>query len=175
MDALLLLVLPAAAAPCCRRGYTQTSLAASRPRSWLPPACSVPEGTQASATFLAKAAGVLAGSWVAHAVFARVDPAVHLTWLRKDGELVQQGDTIAEACGSARWGAAAARCWEPVPGRCMPAAAANSGLLAGAGRPVEPGGRWNTEGANVSVPSFCCPCAGRFLWLSVWHSTFFSA
>ncbi|EFN58889.1 hypothetical protein CHLNCDRAFT_19514 [Chlorella variabilis] len=62
----------------------------------------VPEGTQASATFLAKAAGVLAGSWVAHAVFARVDPAVHLTWLRKDGELVQQGDTIAEACGSAR-------------------------------------------------------------------------
>lgn len=64
--------------------------------------CSVPEGTQATATFLAKAAGVLAGSWVAHAVFARVDPAVQLQWLKKDGDLVQAGQIIAEASGSAR-------------------------------------------------------------------------
>ncbi|KAI7843930.1 hypothetical protein COHA_002470 [Chlorella ohadii] len=62
----------------------------------------VPEGTQASATFLAKAQGVLAGAWVAHAVFARVDPTVQLKWLKKDGEAVQPGNILAEAHGSAR-------------------------------------------------------------------------
>ena len=66
------------------------------------PACSVPEGTQATATFLAKAPGVLAGVWVAHAVFARVDPAVSLTWHKKDGDTVQPGDILGEARGSAR-------------------------------------------------------------------------
>lgn len=65
-------------------------------------ACRVPEGTQAAATFLAKASGVLAGAWVAHAVFARVDPTVSLKWLKKDGETVVPGDIIGEAHGSAR-------------------------------------------------------------------------
>lgn len=63
---------------------------------------SVPEGTQARATFLAKAPGVLAGVWVAHAVFARVDPAVSLSWARKDGDKVQPGEILGEARGSAR-------------------------------------------------------------------------
>lgn len=67
------------------------------------PACrSVPEGTQARATFLAKAPGVLAGVWVAHAVFARVDPAVSLSWARSDGDRVQPGEILGEAQGSAR-------------------------------------------------------------------------
>lgn len=67
------------------------------------PACrSVPEGTQARATFLAKAPGVLAGVWVAHAVFARVDPAVSLSWARSDGDRVQPGEILGEARGSAR-------------------------------------------------------------------------
>ena len=76
------------------------------PRVALSPACAcrVPESTQATATFLAKAPGVLAGVWVAHAVFARVDPAVSLNWLRKDGEAVQPGQILGEARGSARCG-----------------------------------------------------------------------
>ena len=65
--------------------------------------CRVPEDTQATATFLAKAPGVLAGVWVAHAVFARVDPGVQLTWWLKDGDTVQPGQIIGEAHGSARW------------------------------------------------------------------------
>ena len=66
------------------------------------PTRSVPEGTQARATFLAKASGVLAGVWVAHAVFARVDPAVSLSWARKDGERVAPGEIVGEAVGRAR-------------------------------------------------------------------------
>eukprot|EP00887_Chlorella_sp_A99_P002696 scaffold6.g2696.t1 len=62
----------------------------------------VPEGTQAVATFLAKANGVLAGAWVAHAVFARVDPAVTLEWLAADGNAVAAGQTIGVARGPAR-------------------------------------------------------------------------
>ncbi|KAL4440692.1 hypothetical protein ABPG77_000401 [Micractinium sp. CCAP 211/92] len=62
----------------------------------------VPESTQARATFLAKAPGVLAGVWVAHAVFARVDPSVSVSWARKDGDRVQPGEILGEARGSAR-------------------------------------------------------------------------
>lgn len=63
---------------------------------------SVPEGTQATATFLAKASGVLAGAWVAHAVFARVDPSVTLEWAAGDGAAVAAGQAIGVARGSAR-------------------------------------------------------------------------
>ena len=41
-------------------------------------ACSVPEATQAVATFLAKANGVLAGLAVADAVFQAVDPSLQV-------------------------------------------------------------------------------------------------
>ncbi|GAB4820931.1 hypothetical protein N2152v2_007977 [Parachlorella kessleri] len=62
----------------------------------------VPEETPAVATFLAKASGVLAGVWVADAVFHRVDPTVTLKWLVDDGESVQPGQTLGVATGSAR-------------------------------------------------------------------------
>lgn len=62
----------------------------------------VPEETQATATFLAKSTGVLAGSWVAHAVFARVDPSVSLEWSVPDGAGVVAGQTVGVARGSAR-------------------------------------------------------------------------
>lgn len=62
----------------------------------------VPEETPAVATFLAKASGVLAGVWVAHAVFRRVDPSVSLRWLVDDGESVQPGQTLGVASGRAR-------------------------------------------------------------------------
>jgi nicotinate-nucleotide pyrophosphorylase (carboxylating) len=62
----------------------------------------VPEGTQATATFLSKATGVLAGAWVATAVFRRVDPGVTLTWAATDGQAVSPGQVLGSARGSAR-------------------------------------------------------------------------
>jgi nicotinate-nucleotide pyrophosphorylase (carboxylating) len=63
---------------------------------------SIPEATTATATFLAKAPGVVAGLWVANAVFLRVDPSLSLRWLLEDGEPVVAGQTIGVATGSAR-------------------------------------------------------------------------
>ena len=62
----------------------------------------VPEGVQATASFLAKASGVLAGVWVAHAVFQRVDPGLSLRWLSTDGARVEAGQTLGTVTGSAR-------------------------------------------------------------------------
>jgi nicotinate-nucleotide pyrophosphorylase (carboxylating) len=62
----------------------------------------VPDTTTASATFLAKAEGVLAGAYVAHMVFKRVDPAVQVTWLVDDSSTVTPGQILATATGSAR-------------------------------------------------------------------------
>jgi hypothetical protein len=42
--------------------------------------CSIPESTQATATFLAKADGVLAGLAVANMVCEMVDPSLSITW-----------------------------------------------------------------------------------------------
>ena len=57
---------------------------------------------QATASFLAKASGVLAGVWVAHAVFQRVDPGLSLRWLSTDGARVEAGQTLGTVTGSAR-------------------------------------------------------------------------
>jgi nicotinate-nucleotide pyrophosphorylase (carboxylating) len=62
----------------------------------------VPESTTASATFLAKAEGVLAGAYVAQMVFRRVDPTVQVTWLVDDSSTVKPGQILATATGSAR-------------------------------------------------------------------------
>jgi nicotinate-nucleotide pyrophosphorylase (carboxylating) len=62
----------------------------------------VAAGAAATATFVAKADGVLAGAWVAHAVFARVDPAVRLEWRVGDGARVAPGQVLAVAVGPAR-------------------------------------------------------------------------
>jgi nicotinate-nucleotide pyrophosphorylase (carboxylating) len=45
---------------------------------------------------------VLAGAWVVHIVFRRVDPSVEVKWLMDDGEAVVRGQTIAVASGPAR-------------------------------------------------------------------------
>jgi nicotinate-nucleotide pyrophosphorylase (carboxylating) len=42
--------------------------------------CSIPASTQATATFLAKADGVLAGLAVANMVCEMVDPSLNITW-----------------------------------------------------------------------------------------------
>lgn len=62
----------------------------------------MPEAAPATATFLAKADGVLAGAWVAHVVFRRVCPEVAVRWLAGDGAAVRRGQTLAVATGPAR-------------------------------------------------------------------------
>ena len=51
----------------------------------------IPSGRRASARFLAKESGVLAGLAVAERVFAAVDPALSVTWTADDGEAVTAG------------------------------------------------------------------------------------
>jgi nicotinate-nucleotide pyrophosphorylase (carboxylating) len=61
----------------------------------------VPEGTQISGNFIAKAAGVLCGTSVAAAVFAYIDPSVKLEFFFSDGDNVQRSDVIAHISGTA--------------------------------------------------------------------------
>mmetsp|Transcript_14008 Transcript_14008/g.16965 ORF Transcript_14008/g.16965 Transcript_14008/m.16965 type:complete len:314 (-) Transcript_14008:370-1311(-) len=61
----------------------------------------IPEGTQATAYFVAKADGVLAGATVAHMVFEEVDSSLVVEWKVKDGAAVTKGDRIADMKGSA--------------------------------------------------------------------------
>ena len=56
----------------------------------------------ATATFMAKAHGTVAGIYVATAVFARVDSSVNLQWKIVDGSVVQPGDILGVARGNAR-------------------------------------------------------------------------
>lgn len=62
----------------------------------------VPENKSARASIVAKADGVLAGCDVADRVFATVDPAVELRWIRTDGDSVSAGDDVARLAGPAR-------------------------------------------------------------------------
>ncbi|KAL6772319.1 NIC2 [Auxenochlorella protothecoides x Auxenochlorella symbiontica] len=62
----------------------------------------IPADTQATAEFTAKAAGVVAGLWVAGAVFARVDPTIALTWRVTEGQRVERGARLGSAHGPAR-------------------------------------------------------------------------
>ncbi len=62
----------------------------------------VPIGSTAQGTMIAKAAGVISGLVVAGAVFARVDPAIRWRPLVVDGAHVAEGDVIAEVSGPAR-------------------------------------------------------------------------
>ncbi|CAL8463951.1 g3486 [Coccomyxa elongata] len=62
----------------------------------------IPETTQAVASFLAKADGVLAGLAVADKVFAEVDPGLEVTWTHKDGDFVVKGTIFGSVRGSAR-------------------------------------------------------------------------
>ncbi|HEX7069670.1 MAG TPA: carboxylating nicotinate-nucleotide diphosphorylase [Rhodothermales bacterium] len=59
-------------------------------------------GVHAEAELVAKASGILAGTPVFDAVFRQLDPTVHVTWLRADGDAVAPGDRIATLAGPAR-------------------------------------------------------------------------
>ncbi len=61
----------------------------------------VPPGTRARGTLLAKAPGVLSGLAVAAAVFARVDPTVEFRPLAADGQRIAPGDPLADVAGPA--------------------------------------------------------------------------
>eukprot|EP00882_Tetradesmus_deserticola_P020450 GHRQ01022095.1.p1 GENE.GHRQ01022095.1~~GHRQ01022095.1.p1 ORF type:complete len:301 (+),score=135.35 GHRQ01022095.1:159-1061(+) len=62
----------------------------------------IPESTLATATFLAKADGVLAGLAVANMVCEMVDPSLKITWSLQDGDAVQYGVEFGVVSGSAR-------------------------------------------------------------------------
>eukprot|EP00192_Tetraselmis_astigmatica_P012413 CAMPEP_0117682086 /NCGR_PEP_ID=MMETSP0804-20121206/19410_1 /TAXON_ID=1074897 /ORGANISM="Tetraselmis astigmatica, Strain CCMP880" /LENGTH=390 /DNA_ID=CAMNT_0005492051 /DNA_START=38 /DNA_END=1210 /DNA_ORIENTATION=- len=62
----------------------------------------IKEDTQATATFLAKADGVLAGLAVAEMVFAEVDPRITVEWRAKDGDRVTYGQKFGVVRGPAR-------------------------------------------------------------------------
>ncbi|GIV60355.1 MAG: nicotinate-nucleotide diphosphorylase (carboxylating) [Rhodothermaceae bacterium] len=62
----------------------------------------IPEGTRATAAFLAKEDGVLAGLYVAERVFAAVDPAVRVHWHAADGDAVARGTVFGTVEGAAR-------------------------------------------------------------------------
>jgi len=62
----------------------------------------VPASTQASATFLAKAEGIVAGLYVATVVFEIVDPDVKMSWSSSDGDEVKAGQVLGVATGPAR-------------------------------------------------------------------------
>ncbi|GFR48368.1 hypothetical protein Agub_g10258 [Astrephomene gubernaculifera] len=62
----------------------------------------IPEDTQATATFTAKSDGVLAGLGVADEVLAAVDPTVKAEWRARDGDRVVPGQVLGVLHGSAR-------------------------------------------------------------------------
>lgn len=66
-----------------------------------PNARSIPPAARATATFTAKAAGVVAGLAVADAVFAAVDPGIEAGWRVKDGDAVAPGALLGTASGAA--------------------------------------------------------------------------
>jgi len=61
----------------------------------------IPESLSADAALQAKAPGVLAGVDIASLVFLRVDPAIKIEVLLKDGAGLKKGDIIARIKGSA--------------------------------------------------------------------------
>lgn len=64
--------------------------------------CSVPAETTASAAFLAKGSGVVAGLAVADAVFAACDAQLAPEWAVRDGDAVSKGQALGTVKGNAR-------------------------------------------------------------------------
>ncbi|MEM6782123.1 MAG: carboxylating nicotinate-nucleotide diphosphorylase [Bacteroidota bacterium] len=62
----------------------------------------IPADRPATATFLVKEDGVLAGCRAAERVFSTVDPALAVTWSAQDGERVAMGTRAGEVTGAAR-------------------------------------------------------------------------
>ena len=62
----------------------------------------IPEGTQATARFLLKQDGVVAGLAVAERVFAAVDPDLEVGWTAQDGDRLEKGTVFGTVRGRAR-------------------------------------------------------------------------
>jgi nicotinate-nucleotide pyrophosphorylase (carboxylating) len=62
----------------------------------------VPPDAHASGCLMARRSGCLAGLHVAATAFQLTDPAVDITFLRHDGDIVEAGQTLAVIRGSAR-------------------------------------------------------------------------
>ncbi|MGB3544127.1 carboxylating nicotinate-nucleotide diphosphorylase [Rubrivirga sp.] len=62
----------------------------------------IPEGTRATARFLLKEDGVLAGLAVAERVFAAVDADLEVEWTAADGDVLEAGTTFGSVKGRAR-------------------------------------------------------------------------
>ena len=62
----------------------------------------IPEGTRATARFLLKEDGVVAGLAVAERVFAAVDPDVDVAWTAADGDRLGAGSVFGTVTGRAR-------------------------------------------------------------------------
>jgi len=62
----------------------------------------VPQDSISSAYIYAKQEGVLAGTEVAAEVFHRVNPELKVVQLKKDGDLLSQGERVLEVSGHAR-------------------------------------------------------------------------
>jgi nicotinate-nucleotide pyrophosphorylase (carboxylating) len=62
----------------------------------------IPQGTRARGTLVARAPGVVAGLPVARATFLRMDPGATLDFLAEDGDRVAGGATLARVEGDAR-------------------------------------------------------------------------
>ena len=60
----------------------------------------LPEGLRATARFVSRDVGVLAGRACATETFTQIDPSVTLTWSVGDGDAVQPGTVLAEATGA---------------------------------------------------------------------------
>jgi nicotinate-nucleotide pyrophosphorylase (carboxylating) len=63
--------------------------------------CSIPKETQATASFVAKAEGTIAGLYVATIAFQHVDTNVKVSWLVSDGDVVKPGQTLGVLTGPA--------------------------------------------------------------------------
>eukprot|EP00238_Polyblepharides_amylifera_P003899 CAMPEP_0196588070 /NCGR_PEP_ID=MMETSP1081-20130531/59497_1 /TAXON_ID=36882 /ORGANISM="Pyramimonas amylifera, Strain CCMP720" /LENGTH=319 /DNA_ID=CAMNT_0041910459 /DNA_START=274 /DNA_END=1233 /DNA_ORIENTATION=+ len=61
----------------------------------------IPADTQTTATFLAKADGILAGVIVADMVFEALDPNIKTEWTSRDGDRITKGMKFGTATGSA--------------------------------------------------------------------------
>src|SRR5688500_10448338 len=62
----------------------------------------VPESATGRGRFVARAAGVLAGTTAATEVFAQLDPSVAVTWHAADGDTLTPGMTFGEVSGPLR-------------------------------------------------------------------------
>lgn len=61
----------------------------------------IPPDTKATASFLAKESGTLAGLYVAQKVFHALDPVLEVFWSTSDGNRIDKGDVFGTVIGSA--------------------------------------------------------------------------